>query len=111
MLHVILLLVRSDFWYVSCYGGDVISSDVSISFPICHYCIVQYERNFSMIILTSKFFYRQCPNVLWQLLCDSFFLKHLIIILIRSIVVMWLESWFLDTEVDGSNPVFGMLYP
>ena len=25
-----------------------------------------------------------------------------------SILVMWLESWFLDTEVDGLNPGISM---
>ena len=28
-----------------------------------------------------------------------------------SILVMWLECWFLDTEVDGSNPGISMLCP
>ena len=37
-----------------------------------------------------------------------FFLKQL---QVRSILVMWLKCRFLDTEVDGSNPGIGMLYP
>ena len=28
-----------------------------------------------------------------------------------SILIMWLECWFLDTEVDGSNPSISMLCP
>ena len=31
--------------------------------------------------------------------------------LILSILVIWLECRFLDTEVDGSNPDNSMLFP
>ena len=30
---------------------------------------------------------------------------------LMSILVMWLECWFLDTEVDDTNPDISMLCP
>ena len=47
--------------------------------------------------------------ILWK---KSKILKHVVkLLLFWSILVMWLECRFLDTEVDGLNPGINILCP